>query len=242
MKKFDADRSFHALNTLIGFLLFLGIMFFVCASAITFMLFFIGFWVNFVLTLIYRVYKKDGRFRKAVIILRSVAVTILLLGILAPLTLMNFRNTKLMYPVKRFCYGYGVYSTNFNNNILPSFLPKKCDDYMFITQGSFPAQDYHPSAYLAFHTNTETLKKYEEHFSSLNDAELKITHMPDKEKYVAYDDSWLKRPEELPQHVFQRLEPEHIHNFAMAIIYIVPAYYNKGCMLDYNSGLAVFWY
>ncbi|MDE6539624.1 MAG: hypothetical protein K2K66_05495, partial [Ruminococcus sp.] len=128
---------------------------------------------------------------------------------------------------------------NFNNNILPESLPKKCDNYMFITQGSFPAQDYHPSAYLAFHTDTGTLEKYEEHFSLLNDAELKITHMPDKEKYVAYDDSWLKCPEELPQHVFQRLEPEHIHNFEKAIIY---THYSKGCMLDYNSGLAVFWY
>ncbi|MDE6665878.1 MAG: hypothetical protein K2K14_06795 [Ruminococcus sp.] len=155
---------------------------------------------------------------------------------------MNFRNTKLIYPLKRFCYGYGVYATNFNNDILPLSLPKKCDDYMFITQGSFAAQDYHPSAYLAFHTDIETLNKYAEHFSSLDDAELKTTHMPDKEKYVAYDDSWLKCPEELPQHVFQRLEPEHIHDFEKAIIYTVSAYYNKGCMLDYDSGLAVFWY
>lgn len=121
-------------------------------------------------------------------------------------------------------------------------MPKKCDDYMFITQGSFPAQDYHPSAYLAFHTDSETLKKYENHFDSLNNVELKVTHMPDKEKSMGGDDSWSKCPEELPRHVFGQLQPEHIHDFEKAIIYTVPSYYGKGCMLDYNSGLAVFWY
>ncbi len=133
-------------------------MFWVYASGITFQLFVIEFWVNFALALVYRIYRKNGRFRKSVIILRVVSVTVLILMILAPVTLMNFKNTKFIYPVKRFCYGYGVYSERLNNDILPSFLPKKCDDYMFITQGCMIAQDYHPSAYLAFHTDSETLK------------------------------------------------------------------------------------
>ncbi|MDE6425345.1 MAG: hypothetical protein K2K89_04300 [Ruminococcus sp.] len=239
MKKTTSGDALHALNVLICFFLFFGIIYFGTASGITFRLFFVGFWVNFVLALIYKFYQKNGSFKKTVIILRVIAVTVLLMGILAPFTLMKFRHTKLIYPVKRFCYGYGVYSERFNKDILPESLPKKCDDYMFITQGSFPAQDYHPSAYLAFHTDSETLKKYEEHFNSVYDAERHTAHMPDKEKYVAYDDLWLKCPEELPQHVFQRLGSEHIHDFEKAIIY---THYGKGCMLDYNSGLAVFWY
>ncbi|MDE6102867.1 MAG: hypothetical protein K2F73_07840 [Ruminococcus sp.] len=241
MKKSDTEKTLHALNILIGFFLFMGGIWFVCTITLSITLFFIGFIVNFALSLIYEKYILYGRFRKSVIVLRSIAITVLALAVLAPIMVIKFDKTKILYPVKRFCYSYGVYGGN-RNNVLPLSLPKKCSDYLFITQGSFPAQDYHPSAYLAFHTDSETLKQYEEHFSSLNDAELKITHMPDKEKYVAYDDSWLKCPEELPQHVFQRLEPEHIHDFEKAIIYIVPAYYNKGCMLDYDSGLAVFWY
>lgn len=241
MKKTTSRDVLHALNILIGFFLFLGGIWFVCTITLSLTLFFIGFIVNFILALIYEKYMLYGRFRKAVIVLRSVAVTILLLAVLAPIMLMKFDRNKIVYPVKRFCYSYGNYGV-INNNILPSFLPKKCDDYMFITQGSFPAQDYHPSAYLAFHTDSETLKKYENHFDSLNNAELKVTHMPDKENYMDNDDSWSKCPEELPRHVFGRLQPEHIHDFEKAIIYTVPSYYGKGCMLDYNSGLAVFWY
>lgn len=52
----------------------------------------------------------------------------------------------------------------------------------------------------------------------------------------------LKCPEELPRHVFDRLQSEHIHDFEKAIIYTTASsYYNKGCMFDYDSGLAVFW-
>lgn len=233
--------TLHALNILIGFFLFMGIIWFVCTITLSITLFFIGFIVNFALALIYEKYMLYGRFRKAVIVLRSVAVTVLALAVLAPVMLMKFDRNKIVYPVKRFCYSYGNYGV-IDNNILPSFLPKKCDDYMFITQGSFPAQDYHPSAYLVFHTDSGTLNKYENYFDSLNNAELKVTHMPDKEDYMDNDDLRLKCPEELPMHVFQRLKPEHIHDFEKAIIYKIPAYYGKGCMLDYDSGLAVFWY
>ncbi len=239
MKKSDTEN-----NVLIGFFLFLGTIFWVYANGITSKLFTIGFWVNFVLAMIYSTYKKDGCFRKSVIILRVVAITILVLMILAPVTLMNFKNTKFIYPLKRFCYGYGVYSDHFNNDILPYSLPKKCDDYMFITQGCMVAQDYHASAYLAFHTDSETLKKYENHFDSLNDAERQTEYIYNHEEkqFPEKYEIILKCPEELPRHVFDRFQPEHIHDFEKAIIYTVPSYYDKGCMLDYDSGLAVFWY
>lgn len=225
---------------LIGFFLLMGGIWLVCTLTISLTMIFIEIVVNFVLVSVYEKYFLYGRFRKTVITMRVIAVTALIAAIVSPIMVMKFDKTKLLYPVKRFCYSYGVYGGN-KNKVLPLFLPKKCNNYMFITQGSFPAQDYHPSAYLAFHTDSETLKEYENHFDLLDSAEHKVTHMPDKENYIN-DDSWLKCPEELPRHVFQRLEHEHIHNFEKAIIYVVPSYYNKGCMLDYDSGLAVFWY
>ncbi|MDE5583866.1 MAG: hypothetical protein K2J08_09190 [Ruminococcus sp.] len=243
MKKFNIedstkktkDNRWNSINVLI---MLGGIFFLMYTSGITTVLFEIGLPVNILLVLFYKIFKKYGRFRKTVIVLRVTAIIIFALGILAPITLMNFKHTKLMYPVKRFCYAYGVY-TNFNNYILPESMPKKCDDYLFFTQGSFPAQDYHPSAYLAFHTDSETLKKYEEHFNSVENAECHTAHMPEENQFTG---ELMKCPEELPTHVFQRLEPEHIHDFEKAIIYKVPSYYGKGCMLDYDSGLAVFWY
>lgn len=241
MKKTTSRNVLHALNALIGFLLFMGGFWFVYTITISIMLFFIGLIVNLALSLIYEKYMLYGRFRKSVIVLRSIAITVLALAVFAPITLLKFKNTKFMYPIKRFCYGYGAYSTNFNNDILPSFLPKKCDNYMFITQGSVLAQDYRPSAYLAFHTDSETLKKYEEHFNSVDNTERHTAHMSDKEEKTNFDEYKisLKCPEKLPLDVFQHLEPEHIHDFKNAIIY---TRYGSGCMLDYDSGLAVFWY
>ena len=233
------DNKWNSINALIVTLtMFGGIIFLMYTSGITTVLFEIGVPVNILLVLFYKLNKKFGHLGIPVIVLRVTAIIIFALGILAPITLMNFQHTKLMYPVKRFCYGYGVYSERFNKDILPESMPEKCDDYLFITQGSVPAQNYHADAYLIFHTDKGTLKKYEEHFNSVDNAERHTAHMPDKEN----NGSWLKCPEELPTYVFQRLEPEHIHDFEKAIIYTVPVYRNKGCMLDYESGLAVFWY
>lgn len=240
MKKTDAEKTLHALNVLIGFFLFLGSIVGVITIGISIVLFFIGIIVNLVLAFVYGNYKKNGRCRKAVITLRAISISIIMLAMLAPMIMMKFQNNKFIYPVKRFCYNYGNYSI-VKNNILPSGLPEKCDDYLFITMGSFPAQDYHPSAYLVFHTDSGTISEYENYFESLENSERKVTHMPDKEDYYD-DDSRLKCPKELPQHVFNRLKPQHIHDFKNSIIYTVPSYYGKGCMLDYKSGLAVFWY
>lgn len=239
----DTENSnLKSINVLIVFMTMCGgLMFVMYTSGIAGILIGIGFFVNLALVLFYKVYKKYGRFKKIVITLRVIAITILVLMILSPITLMSFKYTKSMHPLKRFCYNYGVYGIS-KNNVLPSEMPKKCDDYMFITKGCVIAQDYHADAYLIFHTDKDTLKKYENHFDSLNDAERRVTHMPNPEEKQFSDEIMLKCPEELPRHVFGQLQPEHIHDFEKAIIYTVPSYYGKGCMLDYNSGLAVFWY
>lgn len=230
------DNKWNSINVLIATLMMsLGMMFIMYTSGITTVLFEVGLSVNIVLVLLYKINKKYGHLGIPVIVLRIIAVIIFVSGFIAPVILMNFNHTKIMYPVKRFCYNYGVHDTG---NFLPESMPEKCDDYLFITKRSIVAQDYHADAYLIFHTDKETLKKYEEHFNSYDKAERHTAHMPDKEN----SDLWLKCPEELPRHVFSQLQPEHIHDFGKAIIYTVPAYYVKGCMLDYNSGLAVFWY
>ncbi|MDE6834317.1 MAG: hypothetical protein K2J39_08775 [Ruminococcus sp.] len=230
------DNKWNSINVLIVTLtMFGGIMFLMYTSGITTVLFKIGLPVNIVLVLLYKIHKKYGHLKIPVIVLRIIAIIIFVSGFIAPVILINFNYTKSMYPVKRFCYNYGVHNIG---NFLPESMPEKCDDYLFITKGSIPAQDYHADAYLIFHTDKNTLKNYEEHFNSYEKAERHTAHMSDKEN----SNLWLKCPEELPRHVFSQLQSEHIHDFEKAIIYKVPAYYSKGCMLDYDSGLAVFWY
>lgn len=234
--------TLSSINVLIVFMAMpFGLMFVMYTSGIANILIEVGFWVNIVLVLFYKIYKKYGRFRKTVILLRTTAIIIFVSGLLAPVVLLNFKHTKSMYPIKRFCYNYGVHPIE---NFLPDSMPEKCDDYLFITKGSVPAQDYHADAYLIFHTDRNTLKNYENHFDSMNDAERQTAHMPNQEEKQFPDEYeiLLKCPEELPRHIFGQLQSEHIHDFKNAIIYIVPSYYGKGCMLDYDSGLAVFWY
>lgn len=239
MKKISSQDILHALNILIAFLLFLYSMFFVLTFCISKFLFLLGFLVNTVLVLFYQFYKKDGRFKKIIVGLRILLITITVSAVLAPITVIGFRHTKILYPVKNLCYNYGVYGKE--NDIMPLFLPKKCDDYMFITIGSFPAPDHHASAYLAFHTDTETLGKYEDNLKALEKYELSDITMPLSELNVDKELQWEKCPEQLPKHVFARLQPEHIHDFEDAVLY-KPSSNNRGCMIDYDSGFVVFWY
>lgn len=187
MKKSEMVINWEVINFLMVFVIFGSIFFFMSVGHISSIFYKIGFPVNIALGLIHKIYKKNGRFRKPVIVLRTVAIINFILVFIAPVILLNFKNTKLMYPVKRFCYSYGVYGIA-DNDILPSDLPEKCENYMFITQGDTLAQDYHPSAYLVFHTDSETLKEYENHFNSMNDAERQTAHMPNQEEKQFPDD------------------------------------------------------
>lgn len=200
--------------------------------------------LNIFLVLFYREWLEHRKYRKTVTALRLSAIAVIVLVISIPniATDSDLNYEKSMYQVKRF-----IYSHSFYNRYLPTKLPKVCEDYKFVTQVSIPAQDYHPSAYLIFRTDTATMQELEEAYKQIDDAELlEIEDAPDIEEYKQeYGDDYIEYmpqcPNEIPAHVYARLDDDHIENFFDAVIYEVPSYYSKGCIFDYDSGLVVYW-
>ncbi|MDE5769001.1 MAG: hypothetical protein K2H82_06405, partial [Oscillospiraceae bacterium] len=176
---------------------------------------------------------ETGKFRKKVLVLRTAAILATIIPCVAPFVLENFSYSRIMYPIKKY-----LYCSNFDGSYykyLPKKLPAVCEDYKFVTQSHMLTSDFHPSAYLMFHTDTKTMQKLEEDYKRLDSAEhVEITPI----KKYAYSPEC---PVEFPGHVYSRLDDVHIHDFFDAVIYEIPSYYDKGCILDYASGLVVYW-
>lgn len=187
-------------------------------------------------------YYKGIKLKKAVIILRisTIMAIILTYSITFIAVNSNLIYMKPMYQVKKFIYCHGVYSGGMGG-FLPAKLPEVCEDYKFVTQVGTIAQDYHPSAYLIFHTDTATMHELEEDYKQIDNAELVEINI--EAKYECFDKqkNVIDVPKAFPGHVFMWLDDVHIDDFFDAVFYKVPSYYNKGCIFDYSSGLVVYW-
>ena len=137
-------------------------------SAISMTLFLIAFGASLLLGLIYKLVKKYNKGQKFLYAARGVVISAWIIFCLPTLILFSFPKNKLLYPLKRFDYMYGVYGSDYYKEWLPSKLPEVCNDYIFITKGSMLAQDHHASSYLMFHTDTVTLDSYALHFDKLD--------------------------------------------------------------------------
>lgn len=171
--------------------------------------------------------------------LRIIVLLATAVYVMTPLSLSLFKKTKAMYPLKCFVYTHGVSSWELEHHLLPDKLPEVCEDYLLITQGQSIAQDYHPSLYLAYHTDEQTLRLYESEMIGKRYENVP----PDPETLEGLDEETLWRmncPQMLPQHVYYRLNVTD--DLSNAVVYVVNANrYDKGCMLNYETGLVVFW-
>ena len=110
------------------------------------------------------------------------------------------------------------------------------------------AQDYHPSAYLMFYTDSDTLAEYEEFFNELPnceksyETESRTLSVGEKGKYLNIT---YILPKAFPSHAFTWLDDMHkdiILDMRNTVVYSkTDTYYSRGCLLDYDSGLVVFW-
>lgn len=188
-------------------------------------------------------WQKAKRLRTAVIILRISAIMAIILTLLVPFILIRseFDYSKQMYQVKKFVYCYGIYSSDMTK-YLPEKLPEVCEDYKFVTQnGASIAQDYRPSSYLIFRTDTVTMHELEENYRQIDGAEIVEINVEAKNEYVDKDKNVIEVPKAFPAHVYGRLDDNHRDDFFDAVIYEVPSYYYKGCVFNYSSGLVVYW-
>lgn len=181
--------------------------------------------------------------RLLVWILRSIALLATAVYVMLPFSLFLFEQKKAMYPLKCFVYTHGVNSWELEHHLLPDELPEVCEDYLLITQPQGIAQDYYPSLYLAYHTDEQTLRAYEQRLDSelIGKRYENVPHDPEELEGLNEEDLWrMNCPQELPGHVYYRL---HItDNLDNAVIYVVNANrYDKGCLLNFETGLVVFW-
>ena len=137
-----------------------------------------------------------------------------------PLALLcGFTKTKALYHLKRWDYATGVFGDNaeYYERLLPEYLPDVCEGYSFRTQGSVPAQDYHPSSFLVFHTDAATVGQYMRYYEGIG-----LARLDDDEDKRA----WTAR--------MLRLSDEEA---AGAVVFYLADYYPKAVLLSQETGL-----
>mgnify|MGYP007069917280 CR=1 FL=1 len=197
--------------------------------------------LNALLGVFYMGYRSHGLYRKRIHILRAILFAIIAIWIITPIVLLNFSSVKSLYRPKRFIYMYGVYQYRAEYEFLPEKLPKQCEDYICIAQGPFNSRESRPSLYVVFRTDSAALDEYAAKMRSLG-YEQKPSGLPTftEKRKLHISPMLMKCPESLPFYVYQSLEA-YLQDYPLenAVIY---NYGNQGCMLDYESGLAVFYW
>ncbi len=179
---------------------------------------------------IYRAVNYCGKGRKILYAARIITALLIVAFYMPSFILMSFKETELLYPLKRACYIYGVYGgSEFYDNLLPEKLPDKCGDYYCMTQGCVPAQDYHPSSYLMFHTDRDTLDSYAEYYSGFGYTLLENNVSEDEEDNSFDRIEWFCSQ--------MRISERFSDNLDNAVLYYIDDYYPKGILLNYETGL-----
>ncbi len=194
---------------------------------------------NLLLGLVYLIHSKTNKLHSFLFPLRVIAIACVILFYL-PVVIMNMNQQKWLYPVKRWLYAEGVSSYG---DVLPKTLPEQCENYFFSAQMAAIAQDYHPSSYLAFYTDTATMQSYADSFGGTKTETQSLEGLVEADReYVASNShsDYPNCPAEIPGFVISRVKPtEDLHG---AVMYTRnDGNYSKGLILDYDSGYVIFW-
>lgn len=235
------NRDWHVfwivLNVLVGiYSTPIGMMMTIYACGITFHMLPILIVLHIVLVLLYHRYREKQKGKTALYIVRTITVLCSVVFFLIPYPLRLFQDEPSAYLLKRELFYHGVSENDYCHTLLPERLPETCTDYKCITQGQVVAQDYHPSLYLMFRTTPDILEQYAAKAEALG---LKKTEMPDEQTVRDYYDFLPEYPPQLMGHVLSRLEPKD--SLYGSVRYTSSDYYNKGMIVQYETGLVIFW-
>ena len=208
--------------------------------------FFVVLLILFILIpIFFAINRKSGKCRIALWAARVAFVLTAVLFVSLPLVGVRFEHVKLFYVPKKLIYTYGVYTSPYTiTEMLPKHLPDECRDYKFKTQLGSIAQDYHPSAYLMFYTDSDSIAEYEEFLNEFPDCEKSDeteSRMFSVGENGDYTNVTFVMPAAFPAHAFTWLDDTHKEEFLDMRNAVVYAKYGRGCLLDHDSGLVVFW-
>lgn len=194
--------------------------------------------------ILYYRYRDTGKGKKALTGVRVAFIAMCALLVSLPFVGASFEHSKLLYIPKKCIYTVGVFSASLDiGEMLPKHLPSDCREYKLKTQLNAPAQDYHPSLYLMFYTDKATMEQYEKNFNALSNV-TEVSAECKKREFYSLDNTTFYYPKNFPDHAFSWLDDVHRKDFVdmpNAKLYIAGTYYTKGCLLDYDSGLVVYW-
>lgn len=209
---------------------------------VTFMPSFYGWMLYFIGAIILgKKAREKGVIHTVMNIIRTAGIALILSGIMLAVILLGFEKVPLLYPVKRYIFTNGV--RNIEDELLPRSMPPLTQKggYYFRTEGSFPAQDYRPYAYLFIYTDEPALKNYEQMMSQ------NISYTKTDAVFVKNTDTYALCPDALPHHVYDRLLSSGIQTGALsdAVLWMGDdgSMWNSysGAMIDYKDDLLVVW-
>lgn len=197
-------------------------------SAISGYLFLIVLFASLLLVMIYKIVIKLKKGKIILYIARIISILCVAAYYTPMILLMNFTHTKPLYELKRSTYTYGVFGNNadYYKRLLPEKLPSVCDDYSFRTMGSMVAQDYHPSSYLMFHTDSSTIDLYSHYYKNLS---CEVRTNDDETTNVKNDIDWFCEQMKLQDSIQDNLDNAELYWFS--------DYYPKAVLLNRETGL-----
>ena len=183
-------------------------------------LFLIALAGNLIFGVVHKLLKHKENLKPLLYVLRGAVICLTIAFYMPTALLLGFDRVKLLYPLKRLDYTRSVYGENstYYERILPEQLPKVCEDYSFRTQGSMIAQDYHPTSWLCFTTDKETLDAYAVYYDGqgyARGAEERDLRWLAGQMHINVSDN----------------EPV----FEKAVVYYIRDYYPKAVVLDYGT-------
>jgi hypothetical protein len=200
-------------------------------------------------------------YKKHVNVCRVIAVTLTLIIFGSPLMVIFFNRTKPFYHLKQAVYYCGFSNiSELRTREFPDFLPKECEDYYFIIKPHAPFPEAPDTfASVSFYTDEETIEKYEREFagkgyekanSDKTFEDIMLENGVDISELTDYCDDmeWLVdtylREKGTPYYVSFSVNDEKKQDLTHDVIvydFRSKLGFTSGCLLDYESGIVIFW-
>lgn len=198
-------------------------------------------------------------YKKHVNICRVIAITLTVIICGSPIIMVFFNRTKPFYHLKQAVYSCGLRNIcEWRTREFPDFLPWECEDYYFRIKAPAPFPEATDTyACVSFYTDEETIEKYEREFagkgyekinSDKTFEDIMIENEINLSEISEMDSRWLTKTyikeKGVPQYIVNFTEEEKILNLSHNVI--VYKFRNRpdfksGCLLDYDSGIVIFW-
>ena len=201
----------------------------------------------FIIPFAYRKHKEAGTHKRLLHLARCTGICLLAALYLSPVVCKHFERVPLLFPVKRFVFIHGVRNPEIGKTVMPMYLPKKHDNYWFRTESQKLGPDYTPFAFLFLHTDTETLRAYDEKLSSNPHLERMPNHDLSDTETCSLNAEYAMYTQNLPYFIYEIMtDNADIHDdLTNAVVFMGDNsgiwHCGSGACINYETGLLIAW-